>query len=88
MKSRDVVVEYGRKTIKAGLRNATPILQGELYNEIKVEECNWYLDNGSAIVLSLEKVRERETERNERITTVQFLYFGDLAYCIASMCFL
>lgn len=58
MKSRDVVVEYGRKTIKAGLRNAPPILQGELYNEIKVEECNWYLDNGSAVVLSLEKVRE------------------------------
>ncbi|XP_069998812.1 nuclear migration protein nudC [Penaeus vannamei] len=60
VKSRDVVVEYGRKTIKAGLRNAPPILQGELYNEIKVEECNWYLDNGSAIVLSLEKINKME----------------------------
>lgn len=60
VKSRDVVVEYGRKTIKAGLRNAPPILQGELYNEIKVEECNWYLDNGSAVVLSLEKINKME----------------------------
>ncbi|XP_042870189.1 nuclear migration protein nudC-like [Penaeus japonicus] len=60
VKSRDVVVEYGRKSIKAGLRNAPPILQGELYNEIKVEECNWYLDNGNTVVLSLEKINKME----------------------------
>ncbi|XP_064110463.1 nuclear migration protein nudC-like isoform X3 [Macrobrachium nipponense] len=60
VKSRDVVVSFGRRTIKAGLKNATPIIDGELYNEIKVEECNWYLDNAKAIVLTLEKINKME----------------------------
>nr|XP_045600251.1 nuclear migration protein nudC-like isoform X2 [Procambarus clarkii] len=60
VKSRDVVVEWGRRTVKAGLRNATPILQGDLYNEVKVEECNWFLENGNTLVLTLEKINKME----------------------------
>lgn len=60
VKSRDVTVEWGRRKIQAGLKNAAPLLDGQLYNEIKVEECSWYLDNGKAIVLSLEKINKME----------------------------
>ena len=50
------MVEFNRKSIVAGLKNQPPILQGELYNHIKVEECNWFLDGGKTLVLSLDKV--------------------------------
>lgn len=36
VKGREVVVELKRKHLKVGLRGQEPILQGELYNEIKV----------------------------------------------------
>ncbi|KAK4295442.1 hypothetical protein Pmani_031997 [Petrolisthes manimaculis] len=60
VKSRDVVVEFGRRSLKVGLKNSPPILDGQLYNEIKMEECSWYLDNGSCIVLSLDKINKME----------------------------
>ncbi|KAL5963871.1 Nuclear migration protein nudC [Taenia solium] len=56
IKGRDVIVEFKRKHLKVGLRGQEPILQGELYNEIKAEESSWTLDDGLEIVLSLEKV--------------------------------
>ncbi|KAH9280004.1 Nuclear migration protein nudC [Echinococcus granulosus] len=56
IKSRDVVVEFKRRHLKVELRGQEPILQGELYNEIKTEESSWTLDDGLEIVLSLEKV--------------------------------
>jgi len=60
VKSRDISVDWSRRSIKAGLKNAPPILEGELYNHIKAEECNWYLDNGTTLVLSLEKINKME----------------------------
>ncbi|KAL5108256.1 hypothetical protein TcWFU_010164 [Taenia crassiceps] len=56
VKGRDVVVELKRRHLKVGLRGQEPIIQGELYNEIKAEESSWTLDDGLEIVLSLEKV--------------------------------
>lgn len=60
VKSRDITVVWGRRSIKAGLKNAPPILEGELYNQVKAEECNWYLDNGNTLVLSIEKINKME----------------------------
>ena len=57
VQSRDVIVEWSRKAIKAGLKHEPPLLQGQLFNEVKVEECNWFLDSNEVLILTLEKVR-------------------------------
>ena len=56
VKSRDVVVNYTKTHLKAGLKNAPLIIDDQLAKEIKVDECSWYLDNEKSIVLQLEKV--------------------------------
>ncbi|VDO47230.1 unnamed protein product [Schistosoma margrebowiei] len=60
IKSRDVYVEFTRKHIKIGLKNQEPILAGNLYNEIKVEECVWSLLDGITILVHLEKSNKME----------------------------
>uniref|UniRef100_A0A2P2HY69 Nuclear migration protein nudC n=1 Tax=Hirondellea gigas TaxID=1518452 RepID=A0A2P2HY69_9CRUS len=60
VKSRDVVVDFSRKHIKVGLKNAAPIIDGDFYNQIKVDECSWYLDNEKAIILQIEKSNQME----------------------------
>ena len=54
-------MDWGRRNLKVCLKGSgAPLLEGDLYNEVKVEECNWYLEGGLTVVLSLEKVRGGE----------------------------
>ncbi|XP_022289031.2 nuclear migration protein nudC-like [Crassostrea virginica] len=60
IKSKDVIVEIGRKHLKVGLKGHPPIMDGETFNEIKVEESTWTIDNNKYIILSIEKVNRME----------------------------
>ncbi|CAI2348868.1 unnamed protein product [Caenorhabditis sp. 36 PRJEB53466] len=60
IKSRDVVVKIEKTSVSVGLKNQPPVVEGKLPNTIKVENCSWVIENGKAIVLTLEKINDME----------------------------
>jgi hypothetical protein len=60
LKSRDIIVEFGKNQLKVGLKGHPPIIQGELYNQIKVDECVWTLVDNKLIDVHLEKINQME----------------------------
>ncbi|CAH1799806.1 unnamed protein product [Owenia fusiformis] len=60
IKSKDVVVEFHKKHIKAGLKGMPPVIDGELFNNIKLEECTWTIQDRKEVILSIEKVNKME----------------------------
>lgn len=58
-KSRDVCVDIQKKNLKVGLKNGEPILQGELFKEVKPDECSWTFDKG-IVNITLFKINTME----------------------------
>nr|CAG4635624.1 EOG090X0AH4 [Artemia franciscana] len=59
-KSRDIVVDIAKKHIKVGIRGQPPIIDGDLCNEVKVEDSTWVLEDRKTIFVSMEKVNKME----------------------------
>ncbi|XP_070492271.1 nuclear migration protein nudC [Chironomus tepperi] len=57
LKSRDVCVVLTKKTIKVGLKNQTPVIDGELNAEIKTDDSLWTIDKNT-IVVTFEKINK------------------------------
>ncbi|BET00860.1 Nuclear migration protein [Nesidiocoris tenuis] len=58
LKTRDLIVEINKKSLKIAIKGQTPIIDGELQHEIKLEETAWVLEDGNSILINIEKVNK------------------------------
>lgn len=60
LKSRDIIVEFTQSRLKVALKGHPPIIDDEMPNKVKVEECYWTLEDKKLIHVFLEKVNKME----------------------------
>lgn len=54
---RDVVIEMGKKHLKVGVRGRDPVIDGDLFSEVKInDDATWMLVDKSVVNIVLPKV--------------------------------
>ena len=58
LRSRDLIVNITKKSLKVGVKGQEPIIDGELCAEVKADECVWVLQDSKTVIVTLEKVNK------------------------------
>lgn len=56
VRPRDLCVIIGKKHLKVGIRNQTPVIDDDFEFEVKTDECSWVIQDSRILVISIEKV--------------------------------
>jgi len=72
--------------LKIGLRGQPPILDGETYNEIKVEESTWCIEDRQTVIVNVEKVTGHFLYSSETYCTL--VVFCLVIFATESFCWL
>lgn len=59
-KSRFVVCDIKKDRLKVGLKGQPPIIDGELYKPVKVDDCFWSIEDGKSLSILLTKHNQME----------------------------
>ncbi|KAF9141319.1 hypothetical protein BGX30_005038 [Mortierella sp. GBA39] len=59
-RARDMVIEIKKKSLKAGLRGQTPIIEGTFTKEVRLDDSTWSLEDQKEINIHLEKAKSTE----------------------------
>ena len=60
LKARDVLVEIKKKHLKIQLKGHPPIIDSDIFGEVKVDESAWILEDKKSVLLNIEKVNKME----------------------------
>jgi hypothetical protein len=63
-KSKDLDIVIQKKKMKIGYKGKEPIIEGELFNNVKLQDSTWMLEDLSEIHIHLEKVNQLEWWKN------------------------
>ncbi|XP_062233231.1 protein BOBBER 1-like [Phragmites australis] len=63
-KSRFVVCEIKKDHLNVGLKGQPPIIDGELYKPVKVDDCFWSIEDGKSLSILLTKHNQMEWWRS------------------------
>ena len=60
LQARDVLVEIKKKHLKIQLKGHPPIIDSDIFGEVKVDESAWILEDKNCVLLNIEKVNKME----------------------------
>lgn len=58
LRSRDLIVKIEKNHLTVGIKGQTPIIDGTLCAEVKVEDSVWVLQDGKNVVITMEKINK------------------------------
>lgn len=59
-RGKDLVIEIKKKSLRAGLRGQTPIIEGTLTKEVRLDDSTWSLEDQKEVAIHLEKAKGSE----------------------------